>query len=247
MTWGLLDLASPLLSWMDGALAAVLPTAGRLVLWGLVAAAFSMALYAVVSPQQRLRRVRKRAVDARRALDSFDGSFAEARPLIAAMLTSSMRQLGLVLAPALLASLPLLFLLAWLHGSFAYVLPEPSAAVSLRTEPQGYQASLQPTEERVGEVPVPSLVVRDGTGRVVEARALNAPVTVLHKAQWWNSLIANPLGYLADDSPLERVEIDLPRLEVISFGPAWLRTWEAVFFTALVAASLAIKLAFRLV
>src|SRR3546814_14368405 len=72
-------------------------------------------------------------------------------------------------------------------------------------------------------------------------------LTSLHKEQWWNVLIANPLGYLAADSPLELVEIDLPRREVLPFGPWWLRTWEFVFFTTLVAASLAIKLLFRLV
>src|SRR3546814_19779777 len=72
-------------------------------------------------------------------------------------------------------------------------------------------------------------------------------LTSLHKEQWWNVLIANPLGYLAADSPLELVEIALPRREVLPFGPWWLRTWEFVFFTTLVAASLAIKLLFRLV
>jgi hypothetical protein len=251
MTLGLFDLAGPVLTWLDQALSAVVPAAGRLVLWGLVAAALSMALYAALSPQQRLRRVRDEAVEARRALDRFEGDFGEARPLMARMFATSMKQLGLVLAPAVLASLPLLFMMAWLYGAFSYVLPERPGAVALRTLPAGYEASVQPNQvasySGVAVAEVPALVVRDGRGRVVEERPMSAPVTVLHKEQWWNLLIANPLGYLADDSPLEWVEIDLPRREVLPFGPWWLRTWEFVFFTTLVAASLAIKLLFRLV
>lgn len=251
MTVGLFDLAGPVLSWLDQGLAPVMPAAGRLVLWGLVAAILSMALYAMLSPQQRLRRVREEAVEARRALDGYEGSFAGARPLIGAMFATSMKQLGLVLTPAVLASLPLLFMLVWLHGSFAYLLPERPSTVDLHTVPEGYAASVQPSQvaSSAGVVlaDAPSLVVRDGRGRVVEERPLNAPVTSLHKERWWNLLIANPLGYLADDSPLEWVEIDLPRREVLPIGPWWLRTWEFVFFTTLVAASLAIKFVFRLV
>lgn len=251
MNLGLFDLAAPMLSWLDQALAAVVPAAARLALWGLVAAAFSMALYAALSPQHRLRRVREEAVAARQALDRHDGSFAEARPLIAKMFATSMKQLALVLAPAVLASLPVLFMLVWLHGAFGYTLPQQTQHVNLRTQPEGYEAALHQSDSGtysgIAAKEAPSLVVRDGRGRIVEERPLNAPVTSLHKRQWWNVLIANPLGYIADASPLEAVEIDLPRREVLSFGPWWLRTWEFVFFTTLVAASLAIKLLFRLV
>src|SRR3546814_18532855 len=80
MNLGLFDLAGPVLSWLDQALAAIVPAAGRLVLWGLVAAILSMALYAALSPQQRLRRIRDEAVAARCALDRFGGRFAGARP-----------------------------------------------------------------------------------------------------------------------------------------------------------------------
>jgi len=241
---GLFDLPEPLFTWLDHAVASVLPPAGRLVLWGLAAAALSMALYSLLSPQQRLRHVRDAAVEARRALDRFEGSLSEARPLMAAMFATSLRQVVLVLAPAVLASLPVIFILVWLHGTFAYVVPEGARDLDLRTQPAGYDATLG-TAPRAQEVP--TLVVRDGRGQIIEQRPLSTPVPVLHKKQWWNTLIANPLGYLAADSPLERVEIDLPRREVLSFGPWWLRTWEFVFFTCLVAVSIAIKLLFRLV
>jgi hypothetical protein len=251
MPLGFFDLPAPLLTWLDQQMAAFLPAAGRLVVWGVTAAVLSMALYTLLSPQRRLKRVRTQAVEARRALDRFDGSFAEARPLMAAMFTSSSKQLAMVFTPAVIASLPLLFLLVWLYGAFGYVLPSSAGGVGFRTQPAGYLAAVQPSVApdsfQPGSEAMPSLVVHDAGGRVVDERPLSAPVTVLHKKKWWNLLISNPLGYLAPDSPLDLVEIDLPRREVLPFGPWWLRTWEFVFFTTLVVVSLAIKLLFRVV
>src|SRR3546814_17212771 len=138
------------------------------------------------------------------------------------MFATSLKQLAVVLLPAVLASLPLLFMLAWLYGAYGHVLPERPDEVRLRTVPQGYTASLRlPQTASVDTVAVggaPLLRVQDGTGRVIEERPMSAPVTSLHKEQWWNVLIANPLGYLAADSPLELVEIDLPRREVLPFA-----------------------------
>src|SRR3546814_15192332 len=105
-------MAGPGLSWHDQAVAPVVPASVRLVLCGLVASALSMALYAALSPQQRLRRIRDEAVEARHALDRHEGSFEEARPLMAAMFATSLKQLAVVLLPAVLASLPLRFMSA---------------------------------------------------------------------------------------------------------------------------------------
>ena len=256
---GLLDLTSPLLSTLDQGLAPLLAPAWRVVVWGLVAACISMALYALLSPQGRLRGVKAEAEDARRALDSHEGSLGEAMPLIAAMLRRALAQLGLVLGPAVLASLPVLFVIVWMSGAFGHFIPTSLNAVPLSVEPQGLAARW--TEPRGGSSPpVGEAVIDDTAGmpralievidaqeRVVDSIAFSEPVTSLHKRHWWNLLIANPLGYLPAEGMLERVEIALPRQEIIRLGPDWLRGWEGLFFTALVAASLAIKLLFRLV
>ncbi len=70
---------------------------------------------------------------------------------------------------------------------------------------------------------------------------LAAPVPVIEKHRWWNWLIANPTGYLPADAPVERVEVRLPALEVVPFGPSWMRGWEALFFALFLAFSLVIK------
>jgi hypothetical protein len=63
---------------------------------------------------------------------------------------------------------------------------------------------------------------------------------------WWNRLIGNPLGYLPDDGPVERIDIDLPPRHVLSVGPEWVRTWLMPFFGALLVTSLLIKIVFRI-
>ncbi|WP_420347944.1 hypothetical protein [Pelagibius sp.] len=256
---GLLDLTSPLLSTLDQGLAPLLGPAARVAVWGLAAACISMALYALLSPQGRLRRVKAAAEDARLALDRHEGSFAEAMPLIGAMLRRALAQLGLVLGPAVLASLPVLFVIVWLSGAFGHFIPASLNAVPLAVEPQGLAARwIAPAETGRGPAvgmpggagpgaPRALIEVIDAQERVVDSIAFSQPVTSVHKRHWWNLLIANPLGYLPAEGALERVEIALPRQEIVNLGPDWLRGWEAVFFTALVAASLAIKLVFRLV
>ena len=86
----------------------------------------------------------------------------------------------------------------------------------------------------------------DGAGNVVERVPLSAPVPTIHKRQWWNALVGNPIGYLPDTSRLEWIELALPQKEYLTVGPAWLRAWYVVFLGALLAVSLAIKVAARI-
>ena len=90
------------------------------------------------------------------------------------------------------------------------------------------------------------IVVLDDAGTVVERFLLSAPVPTIHKRQWWNALIGNPIGYLPDSSRLEWIELGLPQQEYLSVGPSWLRAWYVVFFGVLLAASLAIMVAARI-
>jgi hypothetical protein len=201
-----------------------------------------MCLYRVLSPQGHIMKARQEAVEARRRLSAFGGEMREAWPLIRTALGRSLRHLGLVLRPALLASLPLISLLAWLSSAYGHAFPAPGEAVDVRAFPQPLPARLvyAPALE------VPRIVVDDGNGRVVSEVPLPAPVTAVHKRQWWNSLIGNPASYLPDDSPVDWIEVGLPRKEYLPFGPSWLRGWETIFFAVLLLCSLAIRFAFRI-
>jgi hypothetical protein len=89
-------------------------------------------------------------------------------------------------------------------------------------------------------------VVTAAGGEVIGDIALAAPVPTIHKKQWWNTLIGNPLGYLPDDGAIEAIAFDLPEKDYLGFGPGWLRPWYVLFFTILVIGSLAIKIVGRI-
>ena len=200
-----------------------------------------MGAYWLLSPQARIAQAKADALAARRALDAYDGEFGGAWPLIGRVLGAAVRQLGLVTGPALLASLPVLALLVWLSTAYGYAFPS-DAEIPVRTLPEAGAARAQAVQEQGGH----QVLVLDGAGNVVERVALSAPVPTIHKWQWWNALLGNPIGYLPDTSRLESIELALPQKEYLTVGPAWLRAWYVVFFGTLLAVSLAIKVAARI-
>lgn len=241
---GAFDLPAPILAWIDAQFGLVAAPQLRLVLWGIVAAAVSMVLYWLLSPQHQLIDTKRRALEARRALDRYDGDFGSAWPLIRKMLRLALRQVGLATWPALLASLPVIALIAWLSSSYGHAFPTTATEVSVRTFPQQLPARLQATSGSPSSLH--TIVVANDAGRVVGRIELSAPIATLHKRQWWNALFGNPLGYLPEDTELERIEIDLPPREYLPLGPWWMRSWHAVFFATLLIVSLAIKTACRI-
>jgi hypothetical protein len=245
---GLLDLPAPLFAGLDSLLSGLAPPTLRLVIWGVIAAALSMGAYWLLSPQKRIAQAKADALAARRALDAYEGEFGHAWPLMGRVLRTALRQLGLVTSPAILGSLPVLTLLAWLSTTYGHAFPADGADIPVRTVPQSAEARVQTVQ---AETPAAAdlgrqVVVLDEAGNVVERFLLSAPVPTIHKRQWWNALIGNPLGYLPDSSRVEWIELGLPQREYLPVGPSWFRAWYVVFFGVLLAASLAIKAAARI-
>ena len=243
---GLFDLPSPLFAWLDQAMSGFAPPSLRLIIWALIGAALSMGLYWLFSPQGKLTDIKTRALAARRDLNAFDGEFAEAWPLMRSMLGLSLRQLAMTTLPALLASLPVLALIVWLGTAYGYGLPEGDGSISVETTPAlQAQAELRTLDNASPENP-PRLVVTDPDGSVLSDISLAAPVPTIHKKQWWNTLIGNPLGYLPAEGEIEVIAFELPKHDYLGFGPGWLRPWYVLFFTVLVLGSLAIKMIGRI-
>lgn len=233
---GLLDLPGPLFDAIDGWLT-VLPPWLRVVLWGGVSGALSMWLYKLISPQQRIGRATGDQRDARRRLGEFDGELGDAWPLIRNLLGVSLRRVGQVTGPALVASIPVLCVLVWLSTAYGHRFPADPPPVDVQPAPlSGHWVNGSK----------PGVVVTGSDGAELGRVSLPAPVPVVEKRRWWNVLIGNPAGYLSPASPVERVLVDLPRRQVLPFGPAWLRGWELPFFAALLATSLALKRALRI-
>lgn len=239
---GLFDLPAPLFVWVDAKLAAVLPPTARLVLWGVLGALVSMGLYRFLSPQGRIAQGKRDLAQAKQRLDAYDGEMDGAWPLIRGMLGTAFAQVGRVGGPAILASLPLLALLTWISTAYGYGYPEPGGRPEVQVTPPGLQAEWverNPGEAAAAGVPHVRLS-EEGRGVVADV-PLAAPVPVVHKRQWWNTLLGNPAGYLPADALVERVRIALPKREYLPVGPAWARGWELTFFAALIVMSLGLK------
>lgn len=234
---GVLDLPAPLFAAADAALDGVLPPLARVVLWGALAGVASMLLYAVISPQARIAHGRQLLRERRRQLERFDGELGEAMPLVTGLLRQALRQVGRTAWPAMLASLPLLALMAWLSTAYGHRYPDPERPPAVRVDPPGPAAHWL---ARTGTTP-PRILLTDAAGPAVRDLWLRAPVTRLHPPRWWNHLIANPAGYLPPGSGVREVRIGLPRRELLPIGPAWMRGWEWAFFGALLATSLLVR------
>lgn len=237
---GLLDLAGPLFATID-ALFGFLPPVLRLFLWAAIAGGASMALYKALSPQPQIAQAKAAAREARRALDAHDGTIAEAWPLIGRAVATAVRPFRLELPPALLASLPVLFLIVWISAAYGYRFPATDRAMAARVTPPQFSAWL------MRERPVPAtrlaayrLRILDPAGHAADL-PLREPVPTLAKKQWWNLFAGNPAGYLAETGPVERVDLPVVAQEFLSIGPSWARGWELPFFGGLILSSLLAK------
>lgn len=249
--WGLLDLTAPVFDAIDGVLAALmLPAALRVMLYAAVCAWFSMLLYKRCSNQARILEVRAEIARTQAALATHDGAFGELNQLILKNLKLTLRQLGMTLRPALIATLPLPFFLAWLSNAFALAPPTgpvhicaepPQAAATLHWEPGNPAA-----EAGCWNVALPAAV-----GDAARMPLLQLPARpqseFVHKFIALNRLVGNPNGYLPDDVHVERLTLALAPRELLPFGPATLRGWEPLFFLTLLVLSLWLRWRWRVV
>lgn len=246
---GLFDLPAPAFAAIDGILAGFIPDFLRLVLWGILAGWLTMIVYRRLSNQERISILKGEQKQQQKVISNFDGEFDELLPLIRNTLGLGFKQLGLSLGPALLATIPVLFLIAWVAGQFGYNLPDTGTAVQISAEPG--ESSLQfsadanvKTAEQGWIIPWPEVsspVAISLDNRQLLELPLSNAVPVIHKKQWWNVLFANPLGYLSEDLPVEVVTIDLPAQQFVPAGPGWVQGWMFLFFMVFLISSIAFK------
>lgn len=244
---GIFDLPAPVFDWLD-ALVSPAPSMLRLTLWGALGALISMGLYRLLSDQDRIAAGKRELKQARRRLNDFDGEFAGAWPLMRAMFAASLYQIGRTAWPALIASLPLLSLIAWLSTAYGHAYPDPGSVPGIETRPPQLEGRwvAPPRNAQATEPRQPYVLLHDQGRELKAAIGLAAPVPVIHKRQWWNLFVGNPAGYLPPELPIHHLRIDLPEKRYLGFGPGWIRGWHAIFFTSLLLFSIAMKLLLRI-
>lgn len=251
---GILDLPAPLFGAVDGLLEGFLPPLIRLVLWGILAGWLTMIVYRRLSRQDRIGELKSEQKAQQKLIAEFEGEFNELMPLIRKALLTGLNQLGLALGPALLATIPVLFLIVWVAGEFGYQAPQPGTEIALSAEPGFGGVRWEPDSavRRTGEElklawPSPGEVTTlSGDEQVLLNFPLVRNVPVIHKKQWWNVFMANPIGYLPDELDIEVIEIDLPEQVMLSFGPTWIRGWMFSFFLTFLLSSVAFKFVLKI-
>ncbi len=120
---GLFDLPAPLFTTIDGVLGMALPPVARLVFWGILAGWLTMMVYRRLSNQEKIGELKAQQKGQQKKIAEFDGEFEELMPLIRHTLALGFKQLGLALGPALLSTVPVLFLIVWVAGAFGNEAP----------------------------------------------------------------------------------------------------------------------------
>lgn len=256
---GLFDLAAPLFDLIDRGLAMLLPTLARVLLYAALAAWLGMWMYARLSPQRRLQRLRRRMRASQRLMLDDDIDFSELLRRSTHSLRLGGAQVWMTLWPSLLVAVPLLFLLSWMSNRFDTVQPVPGAAVSICVVPVSAIAELQASglhwidaADNPGcrQLTWPQ---GDAHGVLLEndhelvAVPLQHPTAVIHQRRWWNRAFGNPLGYLPVGSSIDQIHFDLRPLEILPWGPGWLRGWIAPFLVVMTALSLWLRWRWKLV
>ncbi len=243
---------------LDAAVAALgLPPLACIVLLAVLLGASGMWIYRRCSNQRRLAEVRTAVAATQRELAGYTGDFAGLRTLIARSMRLALGQVGLTFVPALLASLPLLFVLPWLSNRYSEKAPVAGETILACVEPAAAVAALawQPASSatRAGDAcanlrwPSGTDTVELGDAAQVWLRLpLPAPTPVVHKRVALNALFGNPGGYLDAEAPLDAVRLHFAPRELVAFGPAWMRGWMFAFFAPLLVVSLVIKLRWRI-
>ena len=265
MSRGLLDWPGVVLGWINAPLVAVLPESLVLAFWALVSSFLTMWVYRHFSNQEQLAALRPQVKAVQKKLSNYDGEFSGLKPLIMENFRLSGRHILLALGPALLAGIPVLFVLVWVSNAYGVKFPEPGTLVQVRAiadadaaTPSQWEWDGAPTRLIEGieapgtawSVPWPEpgepIALRAADGATVAELPPERPTPVLHKRQWWNALIGNPGGYLEPGNPAAAVHLDLPKKEMLPFGPDWMRGWEFLYFVLLIIGSLALKFIWRI-
>lgn len=253
---GVFDLGAPLLSALHALLLPWLPPAVEIAGWAGLCAWAGMWLYRRMSRQRELQELKVEVRAAMRELAAYAGDFAGLLSRVRQALRLTLRQVRLTLGPALLSSLPLLFVLPWLSNTFEYVLPPAGQHLDVSVAPG--EAVLQwppvlavaPATNGSYRIVWPregqSIAVRDRNDLLLFTLPLTAAVPVLHRHGAWNWFIGNPAGYLPAQAAVDVVEFSIPAREIISSGPSWLRHWLFPFLFVLIGWSLWLKARWRL-
>jgi hypothetical protein len=245
----------PLLNIIDCWLAGILPLAVRLSIYGALAGFFSITIYAKLSPQASIIKLKKKTRSLQREMLKVDLVFADFMRISRENLITSLRLFVTVLGPALVSALPVVFLALWIHTYLAYEAPGNLNDLVATTKDDNINLSLLhdnkfneivDDEIEKGNLTYSKIKVMADDTLIYSGNPLSPAMPVIHKKQWWNVFFKKPAGYILKDAPVDSIRLNISKKRVINWMPDWAAGWEAPFFIFVLLAALGIKLGFRI-
>ena len=221
--FALLDILSPALAALDRGLQSLsVAPLWRIAIFAALGAMVSMWLFKKYSNQDALAALKRDIRQVQNDLVRSNDASRQLTQTVRQNLKLTGRQLWLSFWPALLASIPLLFLLAFCSNQFGVHAAEAGSRVyvtpvGLQGTPAAFEwhdvnaqwdarkAAWTFYQPEAGQSA--SLFFEN---REQFSLPTAVPTQVLHKKQWWNVLIANPAGYLDDEAALASIEFNTP-------------------------------------
>ncbi len=240
---------------VDGWLAG-LPLSVRLSILGALAGILSITIYAKLSPQASIAKLKKKTRSLQREMLNVDLEFVDFWRLSKENLKTSLRLFTTVLGPALVSALPVIFLVIWINTCLAYEAPPTPSDLVVTTE-QGnieLQMIIDTNLDEISQKEIhdhnlansQKIVVMADEMVIYSGTPLSPPTPVIHKRRCWNVLLESPAGYVVEDAPIDSIMLNVSKKQIIKWMPNWATGWEVPFFTFVLIAALGIKLGFRI-
>ncbi|HNP64538.1 MAG TPA: hypothetical protein PKH39_11440 [Woeseiaceae bacterium] len=257
--FSLFDSLNPVLAMIDRILTSLsLAPVWRMAVFAALGSLVSMLLFKKLSNQAELAELKQKIGQAQKDLVRSNDKSAGLGQVLRRNLRLSGRQLWISFWPALIASIPILFLLVFCSNQFGAKAMDSGARVyvtpvELEGSPRDYRwtnINAQWDARKMAWTfyqpePGKSASLVRGAEPQLSVPTV-APTHVVHKKQWWNFLIANPAGYIDDNAGVERFEFNTPTQVIINWGPGWMRGWLFAFMLFLVLFSVAIKILWKI-
>jgi len=253
------DILTPVLSLFDDMIEPFTNAFIRLVFWAGIAASISSVIFKKLSNPKKISALKVKLKIMQDQLNQHEGEFTELKKLAINTIKLSMERMVLTFIPALLASVPVIFLLTYLSNRYELQQPTAQEVVPITINWENldtnntvsvFNGNVLIKREDVRSIiwPEKDQVFRliDNTTNL-EVLMFPSPISsVIHKKQWWNSLIGNPAGYLDEDSQITNIQFNYQQQEIISFGPKWIRGWLFIFFFMTLVFSVAFLFIFKI-
>jgi len=239
---GLFDVLSPFFLSFDDLLKPFTNSLFRISFWALISAIVSSFAFKKLSNPTKISQLKTKLKAKQNQLNQHDGEFSELKNLAIDTIKLSIKRMVLTFIPALLASIPILFILTYLSNQYELKQPQLNDSIHLNIEWQkDKNQQLVQTQNNT--------TIKSGAIETINWPAINNPIylqnstgnvtimsfpfnisNIIHKKQWWNTLIGNPAGYLTDDSDINSISFDFKPQQIIGFGPPWVRSWLFIYF-----------------